>query len=447
MMSTNLVRGAALCAVLTACAEQDAEEAERGAPTSTAESQAALGIAGPWPVQFGTAARDVPAAIATVSDNGIFVTGTTDGFLGTAPVSSMTPPNFFVTRLTPGGAVTWWDTQGTSNQDNAYAATSDASNLYLAGNTYGTFTGNVSAGGSDIFVVKFNNFGAHYWTKQLGTSALDVAYGAAATLSNAVFIAGGTWGSFPGNTTAGAMDLFVGKLDADGAQLWIRQLGTSSLDYALAVAADANGNAYAVGSTSGALDGNASAGGYDAFIVKYNGSGVKQWTRQLGSSATEFARGVAVDASGNIYVAGSTEGALDGIPNAGSSDAFLVKYNAAGQKQWTRLFGSTGSDTAGGVRTDASGNVYVVGRAPLGFDSQVSAGGDDAFLVKYNAAGAKQWTRMYGTAANETGDAVTVQGTSIVLAGATFGALPGETNAGERDVFLVRYSSAGALAP
>ena len=87
------------------------------------------------------------------------------------------------------------------------------------------------------------------------------------------------------------------------------------------------------GDTTGGLDGNTSAGSNDLFVVKYNSSGTKQWTKQLGTSSTELAEGIATDSSGNVYVAGYTYGGLDGYTNAGNRDLFVVKYNSDGVKQ------------------------------------------------------------------------------------------------------------------
>ena len=87
------------------------------------------------------------------------------------------------------------------------------------------------------------------------------------------------------------------------------------------------------GVTNGGLDGNTSAGSKDLFVVKYNSSGTKQWTKQLGSSIADYATGVATDSSGNVYVAGYTDGGLDGNTSAGSNDIFVVKYNSDGVKQ------------------------------------------------------------------------------------------------------------------
>ncbi len=87
------------------------------------------------------------------------------------------------------------------------------------------------------------------------------------------------------------------------------------------------------GSTGGGLDGNTSSGNYDIFLLKYNSSGTKQWTKQLGTSSGDYGNDVTTDSSGNIYVTGDTWGGLDGNKNSGSNDIFLIKYNSSGTKQ------------------------------------------------------------------------------------------------------------------
>jgi len=115
--------------------------------------------------------------------------------------------------------------------------------------------------------------------------------------------------------------------------LWTKQLGTSSSDGGSGVTTDSSGNVYVTGYTLGGLDGNTNSGSYDMFLVKYNSSGTKQWTKQLGSSGWDWGNGVTTDSSGNIYVTGYTNGGLDGNTNSGSYDIFIVKYNSSGIKQ------------------------------------------------------------------------------------------------------------------
>ena len=124
---------------------------------------------------------------------------------------------------------------------------------------------------------------------------------------------------------------------------------------------------------------------------KYNSSGTKQWTRQLGSNGTDDGWGVTVDSSDSIYVTGTTGGGLDGNTSAGSYDIFLVKYNSSGTKQWTKQLGTSSFDQGFGVTVDSSNYIYVTGyTVGGGLDGNSNSGGVDIFLVKYNSSGTKQ---------------------------------------------------------
>jgi len=156
------------------------------------------------------------------------------------------------------------------------------------------------------------------------------------------------------------------------------------------VSTDSSGNIYVTGYTYGGLDGNTNSGEWDIFLVKYNSSGTKQWTKQLGTSSSDSGNGVTTDSSGNIYVTGYTRGGLDGNTNSGSYDIFLVKYNSSGTKQWTKQLGTSSGDYGNDVTTDSSDNVYVTGSTGGGLDGNTSSGNQDIFLVKYNSSGTKQ---------------------------------------------------------
>ena len=103
---------------------------------------------------------------------------------------------------------------------------------------------------------------------------------------------------------------------------------------------DSSGNVYATGYTNGGLASNSNSGEDDVFLVKYNSSGTKQWTRQIGTLKGDIARAMAIDNSSNIYVVGYTEGELDGNANSGVAyaqddawDYFILKYDSNGNKQ------------------------------------------------------------------------------------------------------------------
>ena len=173
------------------------------------------------------------------------------------------------------------------------------------------------------------------------------------------------------------------------------QLATN--DYANGVATDSSGNVYVTGGTKGGLDGNTSAGNTDLFVVKYNSSGTKEWTKQLGTGENDDARGVATDSSGNVYLVGGTKGRLNGISNSGRTDVFVIKFNSSGTRQWTKPLGTAQNDLANGVSIDSSGNFYVAGVTYKDLDGNTSAGSADLFVAKYNSSGTKQWTKQLGS--------------------------------------------------
>ena len=115
------------------------------------------------------------------------------------------------------------------------------------------------------------------------------------------------------------------------------------------------------------------------------------WATYYGGSGNDNAYGVATDASGNVYMAGQTDGASGiasgGFQNTfgGAADAFLVKFDAAGNRLWATYYGGTGSDGGYAVTTDASGNVYLGGYtsstsgiASGGFQNSFGTGDADA---------------------------------------------------------------------
>jgi hypothetical protein len=263
------------------------------------------------------------------------------------------------------------------------------------------------------------------------------------------YVVGGTFGALTGQTHAGASDAFVVKYNASGTVVWTQQFGTSLTDNARAVSVDANGNAYVAGETAGALAGQTNAGTIDAFVVKYDASGTVVWTRQLGTSSADHARGVSVTTNGNAYLVGYTTGALPAQTNMGAEDAFIAKYNSSGTLSWTRQFGTVGTDQAlaVSVESSASGAAYISGSTTGTLSGQTSANGIDAFVMKYDSGGTWQWSRQFGTGGDELGSAVHVDwGGNAYVAGYTSNSLPGQTSLGGKDAFVIKYDSAGTLA-
>jgi hypothetical protein len=134
-------------------------------------------------------------------------------------------------------------------------------------------------------------------------------------------------------------------------------------------------------------------------VRKYDAAGNALWTRQFGAgpTAAASASGVAVDATGAVYVAGWVQGALSGATPAGLGDAFVRKYDTAGNLEWTRQFGGPNHDQATTVKIDAAGDVYVAGQI-----DQRSGDAGATVVRKYRPSGELLWTRTLGQPADET---------------------------------------------
>ncbi|WP_307863186.1 SBBP repeat-containing protein [Kribbella aluminosa] len=144
------------------------------------------------------------------------------------------------------------------------------------------------------------------------------------------------------------------------------------------------------------------------------------------------AGGIATDASGNVYQAVS------------GTDVSLVKYAADGSRAWTRSLGSSGTDRAYGVAVDANGRVVVTGYTNGDLDGAHPGNStDDAFVAQYDGDGNRRWLTQFGVpGVADRSYSVAIDGTDVYVGGYTKGALGG-ANQGDKDVFVARYDGDG----
>ncbi len=339
-------------------------------------------------------------------------------------------------------------TTGTINQGSS--VTVDATgHVMITGFVNGPLHGQTHHGNNDIFLMRFDPFGKWQWTRQWGTGASDGSHAVTVDGGGNIYVVGSTLGSLQG-TNAGMSDAFVIKADAAGNILWIRQFGTASQDYALAVAVDGSGNVYVAGETYGSFEeySNPSTAS-DFFVRKYTGDGMDEWTLQYGTTGGDVARGLVVDASGNLYIAGETSGPLNGQVNRGR-DIFLKKVSGTGELLWTRLFGSSSSDYGTGVTLGPDGNILVIGYTFGILDGQSGSGGADAVLLKVTPAGDPVWNLQFGASVSQSSQTyghslVTDSFGNIFITGEMEGEIDGQSSQGGIDVFLAKVSSSGTL--
>jgi hypothetical protein len=281
--------------------------------------------------------------------------------------------------------------------------------------------------------------------KLLGTSSYDEGKGIAIDVNGNCYITGNTMGDFDGNINAGDGDVFIIKYDTNLQKMWTRILGSLNADVGRAIAVDSYGNSYITGVTRGNLDGNVNAGDWDIFIVKYDTNGNKQWTKLLGTSGPEIANGIAVDQKGNCYIIGYTTGSLDGnIKLDFSNNIVIAKYDTNGNKQWTIQLVSSVVSEGTGISVDLYGNIYITGDSWGNLDLNINSGEFDIVIAKYDTNGYKQWTRLLGSSSRDNGSGIAIDSSgNCYITGVTEGDIDGNINSGGFDVVIAKYDTNG----
>ncbi|MEV5964216.1 alpha/beta hydrolase-fold protein [Kribbella sp. NPDC051952] len=325
---------------------------------------------------------------------------------------------------------------GTAGDDRAGGIATDASgNVYQAEAVAGSLDGQPYAGGTDVALIKTRPDGTREWTRSLGTSGTERAYGVAVDSSGRVAVTGYTTGDLDGSHGGNATDDgFVAQYDAAGNRRWLTQFGVPGVaDRSYSVAVDGT-DVYVGGYTKGAL-GGANQGDKDVFVARLDGEGRQVWLRQVGSAGEDKGMAVAVS-GGSVYAAGMTGGALG--TSAGGVDGFVTRYSSAGEAIWMKQFGTAASDEVWGLASDPAGGVYLTGYTAGDF-SGVLAGDKDFIVARVDADGALTWRDQFGTPGNDKGAAVAVDPSgNVYVGGFTDGAMG--TPLGKFDAVLAKYS-------
>lgn len=400
---------------------------------------------------------------AVDSTGNLYVTGWTEALdfpiVGAAQAANQGGVDVFVAKLNPAGNTLLYATYiGGRGDDRAAAIAVDSTGqAYVTGSTASTNFPVVSAirsalGGSrNAFVFKLNAAGnGLIYSTYLGGSTYDKGNAIAVDGSGNAYIAGDTYSAnFPvlgaaQSLPGGSADAFITKLSPSGALLFSTFLGGAGDEHAAGIALDSSRSVYLAGGTfstnfpvSGAIQ-STNQGGQDAFVTKLGSTGGSiVYSTYLGGSGAavgvlEQANGIAVDSSGNAYVAGVTNsanfpvtaGALRTTYN-GVQDAFVVKINAAGSALgYGAYLGGSSFNWASGIAVDASGGATVAGCTssadfPVSGAVQAAFNGlYDGFVSTLNAAGnALTFSTLYGGAGSDVANAIAIDASGNIFIG------------------------------
>jgi len=353
---------------------------------------------------------------------------------------------------------------------------------YTASVNFPTGVGTVqtsNAGSYDALIMRLDSTGNRVWATYFGGTNFDASYHGVIVDGN-VYVSGSTnSANFPADSTAwqdstaGSYDAWLLKLDSSGQKIWCTLFGGSGSDACYDIDADAAGNIYIGGSTTStnlplaATTGfqTSWAGALDAWIAKFDSSGVPQWSTYYGGSGSEDVHALSVDASANVILCGGTysanfptsPGAFQSLNN-GVPDIYLIKMDSAGNRVFASMYGGTAAEDAFGLDTDAEGNIYAAGFSQsLDFPmigpsfQNMNAGMYDVCLLKVTPAGDPVWTSYYGGAQDDNAYGLFVRDSFMYVTGNTqSAAFPVSTNAfqpnhaGITDAYFIKLDTAGA---
>ena len=231
-----------------------------------------------------------------------------------------------------------------------------------------------------------------------------------------------------GTTTSyggGSVDVLLSKYDANGSMIWSRTWGGAGDETAFSVEQTTDGGFIIGGQTT-----SYGAGSTDAFIAKYDTNGNLTWSRLLGAASADLYNRVRQTTDGG-YIAGGTTASYGG----GGNDGLIAKYDSAGTLSWAKTWGGASNDGVNDIIQTVDG-----GYATTGNTQSYGSGVSDVYIAKFDSAGTLSWSRTWGGTATDNGNAI-VQAADggFVLAARTlsYGNLD--------DAAIIKYDSSGTL--
>jgi hypothetical protein len=298
---------------------------------------------------FGSTADDEATGVGVDVSGNIYLQGSFSGSVsfGGSTLTAKGTSDIFVVSFDPSLGHNWSQSFGCTGQGEypSGIAVDSSGNVFITGILIGSvdFGGGVliAQGTIDAYIAAYDYKGIYRWAKRYGTVKWTEGLDIAVDKSGNVYATGHFYGTVDfggGGITAASgisyADIFLASYSSSGTHRWSKGLGGILHDHGTGVVADASGNVYLAAYFSGAVSFGGpsltSAGGYDIVVASYDATtGAYRWAKRYGSTGNDQSSAVAVDASGNVYLAGGFVGTVDfggtNLTSAGSADGFLLQ--------------------------------------------------------------------------------------------------------------------------
>ena len=423
-----------------------------------------------WATYYGGSDNDYGSGICTDNEGNIYVTGGTSST--NFPIQILSGSHnqtvsgglydAFILKFNSSGTRIWATYYGGSDNDyGSGICTDNLGDSFVMGYTYstnfpvqiltGAYNQTTHTDSADIFILKFNNSGARIWATYYGGGGEDYSSYICMDTSGNLYLTGSTsstnfplqnpgGGAYFQGTYGGGLysgDAYILKFDYNCSRLWATYYGGDNEEVGSSICTDNAGNIYVTGSTASfdfptlTLTGayNQTYGGvYDAFILKFNNSGTRLWATYYGGNMPDFGYSIITDHNNNILISGGTGSTNFPLQNPGGGayfqgtygggflfgDAFILKFNSNGVRQWATYYGGDTTDVGTGICTDNSGNVYVIGWTnstnfpiqtldSVAYNQTTIGGGSDAIILKFSDNCERIWATYYGGSGDDLG--------------------------------------------
>ena len=368
-----------------------------------------------WQKDFGGSSTDDSYSLQQTTNGGYILAGySTSGISGSKTITNNGPADVWLIQLDANGNELWEKSYGGTNAEvcSSIQNTKDGGYIF-GGNSLSGASGNKSStnyGSYDYWIMCLDSNGNKLWDNSFGGSGLDFLWSVQQNTNGGYILGGYSLSGVSGNKTtalfgSGFADYWVVCVDSNGNKLWEGDFGGTSSETLYTAIPTHDGGYLLGGESSSGVSGNKTNINYgtsDYWLVKIDANGNKLWDKAFGGSADEHLYDLQQTTDDGFILAGSSASGVSGnktTPNFGSQDFWIVRLDANGNILWQRSFGGSGDDRPNSICQTSDGGYAIGGYSSSGVSGTKTSpnfGNQDIWVVRLDSAGNEVWENSYG---------------------------------------------------